>query len=483
MQDKKSILYANDASGRTLGAENIDELVGLSVRDIVEEEDFVEVHQARRRALLTGTVQYLEGRHFRKLDGSIFPVDASFIPIEWDGKACLLEEIRDVSERQFASNALKESETTLRSFYNSPDMMMGIIEMLDDDLLHISDNEAAAKLFNSTANAMQLRTARELGTSVENIKITSAHMKQAKEAGIPINYQEELCTEEGVRILSETVAYIGQAGSGRDRYSYVVQDITERNAVEEALQQSEMEASNARQQLLDAIEATNDAFVLFGPDDRLVVCNSVYKSLYPGQEESVVPGLSFEELVRLRVEKIGDSSKPSTAEEREKIVQQRLVQHKNPGEIREHQRVNGCWVSVSERRMSEGGIVAIRSDITDLKRREFQLRGQSIIAEMLNRVAIHANQAESFAEVLKTCLDDICSAIEWPLGHVFATSSDDLSGFNSMGLGTIAPVKNFLNYSHGLAAHEWKATLVSSAWLSAVELLYGRWTSIVKMRP
>ena len=84
--------------------------------------------------------------------------------------------------------------------------------------------------------------------------------------------------------------------------------------------------------------------------------------------------------------------------------------------------------------MSDGGTVGIRTDITDLKTREFQLQGQSNIADMLNRVAIHANQAHSFAEILQTCLDEICSAIDWPLGHVFAAKPGDPSCFESMKL-------------------------------------------------
>ena len=74
----------------------------------------------------------------------------------------------------------------------------------------------------------------------------------------------------------------------------IARDITEKKRAEESLQRSEMEASRARQQLLDAIEAIPDGFVLFDENDRLVLCNSVYRGMYPGLEADIVPGVIFE---------------------------------------------------------------------------------------------------------------------------------------------------------------------------------------------
>ena len=429
-----TILYANQAAVTAFGAHDVNDLAGRNAREIVAETDFIDIQQARRRALLTGNAQYLESRRCTKLDGTVFSADAAFIPVVWDGQACLLEDIRDVSERQQAEDALRESETTLKNFYNSLDMMMGIVEMLDGDLLHISDNEAAAKFLGTSVNAMQLQTSAELGVPVANIKKLTVNMEEAKAAGTPINYEYDYQTDKGPRILSVVVAHIGLAVSGRDRYSYVARGVTERRAIQETLRRSETEASRARQQLLDAIEAIGDAFVLFDRDDRMVLCNSVYKDFYPGQKKLLVPGISFEELVRLRVEKVGDFAKSSTAEEREKIVQERLQQHRNPGGVAEVQQVDGCWIRVSEHRMSDGGIVVIRADITDLKSREYKLQRQSAIADLLNWVAIHANHAHNFAEALQSCLENFCNAIGWPIGHVFALSPGDPSRFESMGL-------------------------------------------------
>ena len=55
-------------------------------------------------------------------------------------------------------------------------------------------------------------------------------------------------------------------------------------------------------------------------------------------------------------------------------VRERMVQHRNPGKPFEMQNNDGRWFTVQESKTEEGGIVAIRSDITERKRAEKSLR-------------------------------------------------------------------------------------------------------------
>ena len=60
------------------------------------------------------------------------------------------------------------------------------------------------------------------------------------------------------------------------------------------------ELEETRRRLSDAIESISEAFSLYDNQDRLVVCNSKYRSLlYPEIAENIVPGMTFEEIVRL----------------------------------------------------------------------------------------------------------------------------------------------------------------------------------------
>jgi len=146
------------------------------------------------------------------------------------------------------------------------------------------------------------------------------------------------------------------------------------------------EIGKARQRLMDAIESISEGFCYFDASDRLVVANNQYRTLmYPGDENAVVEGMSFEQIIRSAVQKgyIKDAE-----ENIEQWVDERMTQHRQPGEPNVHQRAGGRWVMVSERKTAEGGTVAIYSDITELKQRETELTEKSKSMERLsNQIA------------------------------------------------------------------------------------------------
>jgi adenylate cyclase len=138
----------------------------------------------------------------------------------------------------------------------------------------------------------------------------------------------------------------------------------------------------ARRRLVDAIENSSDGFAFYGPDDRLVLCNSRYKALlYPDADINIRPGMAFETIVRTAAE----NGHVFEAEGRvDEWMAERMASHRDPGEPRIQQRSAGRWILVTERRTGDGGTVAIYSDITDLKQREEDLRQKSNALEQLS---------------------------------------------------------------------------------------------------
>jgi len=146
------------------------------------------------------------------------------------------------------------------------------------------------------------------------------------------------------------------------------------------------EIGQARQRLMDAIESISEGFCYFDSSDKLVVANNQYRSLmYPGDESAVVEGMTFEQVIRRAAEK----GYVKEAENRiEEWVAERLALHRRPGVPHVQQRASGRWIMVSERKTSDGGTVAIYSDITELKQREEQLSEKSKSMEQLsNQIA------------------------------------------------------------------------------------------------
>jgi serine phosphatase RsbU (regulator of sigma subunit) len=138
-------------------------------------------------------------------------------------------------------------------------------------------------------------------------------------------------------------------------------EVTARKTAEQAALQA------SEQRLTEAVESISEGFSLFDTQDRLVLGNYKYKELFDHGEGPPKPGMTYEEILRTAVERglIQDARS-----RREAWIEERLAQHRSPGEpVLEH-RANGSWIQVSERRTENAGRVAVYSDLTELKESE-----------------------------------------------------------------------------------------------------------------
>ncbi len=128
------------------------------------------------------------------------------------------------------------------------------------------------------------------------------------------------------------------------------------------------ETKRALDRIVDAIDTIPEGFALYDSDDRLVLANETYrKMLYPGHEDLVKPGMTFEQVVRkaLSLNVISDA-----IGQEEEWLEQRLKRHDNPEGTQMQSRTSGGWIKISERKTSDNGTVAIYSDVTELKKVE-----------------------------------------------------------------------------------------------------------------
>jgi PAS domain S-box-containing protein len=136
------------------------------------------------------------------------------------------------------------------------------------------------------------------------------------------------------------------------------------------LSEARDKATQAQTRLTDALRSISEGFVLFDADDRMVLCNSRYRELYPGLADLMRPGLKFEHLIKTVVERgiVADAvARP------QEWVEQRLARHRNPTGLFLHHQWDGRWIQISERKMQDGGTVGVFTDVTELKRREEEL--------------------------------------------------------------------------------------------------------------
>jgi PAS domain S-box-containing protein len=167
-------------------------------------------------------------------------IDFSLKPVKDEtGKVVLLiPEGRDLSDRKQTEQALQESESTLRSFFDSAAIMMGIVEVFEGDILHVSDNAATAEFFGVTPEAMRGQFATQMGASQEQVQMWLARYRESELSNSPVRFEYCHNTETNSAWLAATVCAIAPMPNGRSRFSYIVEDITERKHSEEKIAES-----------------------------------------------------------------------------------------------------------------------------------------------------------------------------------------------------------------------------------------------------
>src|SRR5262249_14795486 len=106
------------------------------------------------------------------------------------------------------------------------------------------------------------------------------------------------------------------------------------------------QSETQRRMIQTAIETVSDGFVLYDPDDRLVLCNNKFRELYPKLDDLTQPGTPFSEILRIGVARgVIDTA----GQEPDKWIAERLRRHNNPEGFAEYHH-NTLWVRISEQR-------------------------------------------------------------------------------------------------------------------------------------
>jgi PAS domain S-box-containing protein len=180
-------------------------------------------------------------------------------------------------------------------------------------------------------------------------------------------------------------------------------DITERKRLVEALEE-------ARRRLNEAIETINEGFVLWDKDDRLVLCNRVYRRFFEGNEDLVVPGARFEDILRAGWAR---GMFPDAAGDFDPWFA-RVRSARNVGRPREQHLAGDVYLQVSDSRTSDGGLVSIYTDVSELRRREREmaeaLEIQKATSEVLGVISRSPSKLEPVLDKIVEIAAHLCRA-------------------------------------------------------------------------
>ncbi len=187
----------------------------------------------------------------------------------------------------------------------------------------------------------------------------------------------------------------------------------------EQLGQAQADTASARRRLADAIDSLPDAFILFDRDDRLVTVNQKYREYFHKVAHLLVPGTTYEQILRLALER---GAYPAAIGREEEWLARRLRSHRQPGPPFEQALADGRWFRISEHRTEDGGIVGVRVDITERKRIEGSLRDNERQAQAIMDATVNGLVVIDEAGTIER--------INRSVAAMFGYSSDELIGHN-----------------------------------------------------
>ncbi|MES2551912.1 MAG: PAS-domain containing protein, partial [Pseudomonadota bacterium] len=110
-----------------------------------------------------------------------------------------------------------------------------------------------------------------------------------------------------------------------------------------------------------AIDVLPDGFVLFDREERLLACNQRYREMFPDSADAMLPGVSFEDLLRNGL-KNGHVLEAVGREE--EWLTERLQHFRSADKIEENVLASGRVILESDHVTPDGGRVGLRTDIT-----------------------------------------------------------------------------------------------------------------------
>lgn len=334
-------------------------------------------------------------------------VSISAVITELENQPCLITYVIDISERKRIEDQIRRLTMAVEQ---SP---VGVtITNLDGEIEYV--NEAFVQNAGYSRDEVMGQNPRMLKSGDTPANTYSSLWTALKNGqawnGVFFNKRKD----GSGYIDAASITPVRQSDGTITHYLSLHEDITERRQAQE-------EAATANRLFQEAISSIAEGFTIFDEHDNLVICNEAYLRIYETSREFIVPGASFESIVRQGAERGLYKDAVGRIDE---WVRERVTEHQSAcGKHIEQRLDDGRWVHIVEYRTPSGFIVGNRIDITARKHAEAELEHHRLhLEELVNERTVEltlAKQAAEAANVAKSAfLSNMSHEIRTPMNAI-----------------------------------------------------------------
>jgi two-component system, sensor histidine kinase and response regulator len=229
------IVLINEAGAKIFGAPSADDMLGMETIELVHPDDreIVLRRQGELRTRNNGLLRLSQKR--MRLDGSVFHAQVLATPVRWEGARGGMVIVRDITEQLRAEQALKDGQEQYRRLLEiNPDAIYvhrkGRIVLVNRAAVELFDAESAEDLIG--------RPSTDLVHPEDRARVSSLHEKPLEDAISVSREPLRRVKLDGSDFMAE-VSFMPLIWEGERGGVVIVRDITEAQAQERALKESE----------------------------------------------------------------------------------------------------------------------------------------------------------------------------------------------------------------------------------------------------